>query len=107
MRAHIFILKNLKTLGICIHTFVFKHFFHISENGIAECVFMLPQLYKALYIWNIIPPTHTHILRVGLYCNHLVRPFTLSLQISQLQLEDMILYLIYGFGIVTYTVCPL
>jgi hypothetical protein len=36
-----------------------------------------------------------------------VHPFTLSLQISQLLLEEMILYLIYGFGMVTCTVSPL
>ena len=57
---------------------------------------------------NIIPP----LIEWGLYCNHLVcpsvrlsvHPFTLSSQISQLLLEKMILYLIYGFGMVTCTV---
>jgi hypothetical protein len=45
----------------------------------------------------------------GLYCNHLVcpsvrpfvRPLTLSLKMSQLLLEEMILFLIHDFGIVT------
>jgi hypothetical protein len=36
-----------------------------------------------------------------------VRPFTLSLKMSQLLLEEMILYLIHDFGIVTCTVSPL
>ena len=36
-----------------------------------------------------------------------VRPFTLSLKMSQLLLEEMILFLIHDFGIVTCTVSPL
>ena len=36
-----------------------------------------------------------------------VRPFTLSLKMSQLILEEMILFLIHEFGIVTCTVSPL
>ena len=51
----------------------------------------------------IIPP----LIERGLYCNHLVRPFTLSLKMSRLLLEEMILFLIYDFGIVTCTVSPL
>ena len=59
----------------------------------------------------VIPP----LIERGLYCNHLVcpffhpffRPFTFSKQISQLLLEEMILFWIYGFGIVTCTVSPL
>ena len=35
-----------------------------------------------------------------------VRPFTLSLKMSQLLLEEMILYLIYGFVMVTCTCLP-
>jgi hypothetical protein len=54
---------------------------------------------------------YTSLIEWGLYCNHLVRacirPFTLSLKISQLLLEEMILYLIHDFGIVTCTVSPL
>ena len=37
----------------------------------------------------------------------LVRPFTLSLKMSQLLLEEMILFLIHDFGIVNCTVSPL
>jgi hypothetical protein len=36
-----------------------------------------------------------------------VRPFTLSLKMSHLLLEEMILFLIHDFGIVTCTVSPL
>jgi hypothetical protein len=36
-----------------------------------------------------------------------VRPFTLSLKMSQLLLEEMILFLIHDFGIMTCTVSPL
>ena len=36
-----------------------------------------------------------------------VHPFTLSLKMSQLLLEEMIVFLIHGFGIVTCTVSPL
>ena len=64
-------------------------------------------VWNSHYIYVIIPP----LIEWGLYCNHLVRlsvrPFTLSLQISQLLLEEMILYLIYGFGMVTCTMSPL
>ena len=50
-----------------------------------------------------IPP----LVERGLYCNHLVRPFTLSLKMSQLLLEEKILFLIHDFGIVTlYRVSP-
>ena len=54
-----------------------------------------------------IPP----LVERGLYCNHLVRPFvrqfTLLLNMSQLLLEEMILFLIHDFGIATCTVSPL
>jgi hypothetical protein len=78
-----------------IHHISLWHKYHI----------LLLEMFKA----NVIPPL------IGLYCNHLVcpsvrlfvRPFTLSLKISQLLLEEMILYLIYGFGMMTCTVSPL
>jgi hypothetical protein len=44
-----------------------------------------------------IPP----LVEKGLYCKHLVRPFTLPLKMSQLLLEEMILFLIHDFGILT------
>ena len=53
--------------------------------------------------FHIIPP----LIERGLYCNHLVCPFTLSLKMSQLLLEEKILFLIHDFGIVTlYRVSP-
>jgi hypothetical protein len=58
--------------------------------------------------------THTHTRREGAIlqspCPSVspsVRPFTLSLKMSQLLLEEMILFLICGFGMVTCTMSPL
>ena len=52
--------------------------------------------------------TPTHRERAILQSPYsLVRPFTLSLKMSQLLLEEMILFLIDDFGIVTCTVSPL
>jgi hypothetical protein len=52
----------------------------------------------------IIPP----LIEWGLYCNHLVRPFV-HIFVTDISASTgrKILYLIYGFGMVTCTVSPL
>jgi len=90
------------------------HISHFSNACISSGEQVVTYLYRGIdfiSFYNIIPP----LIERGLYCNHLVCPsvrpfvrlFTLSLRMSQLLLEEMILFLIHDFGIVTCTVSPL
>ena len=78
---------------------------HVIIHHIRYTILVLTFLHF-INTWYYIP---THRVESGGYIaiTLSVRPFTLSLKMSQLLLEEIILFLIHDFGVVTCTMSPL
>ena len=96
----------------CLFTYIrscfVSHYFPVvpkivfKQTQFCQCTKLKEQRKKAQYRFPFIPP----LVERGLYCNHLVSPFTLQLKMSLLLLEEMILFLIHDWHSDLYHVSP-